>query len=252
VSVVYRDRRYVSLSPTTASTPLHGLIISANFIFHVFSLLASIRNFLGVQREWKSRIERIPHRIVVAIAKYHAVTLVMRLYEYIASKLVTEETLDKLTLDTSMCAKSLAVSSTNGVEYVGTMFSSCWNANMISYLADYSVHQMILLYGYYLYIQQQQRKRKVQSQQQKPLISDSANNSSSAIEKGSIALSCLKSSVLLMMNRTLCLTMSSLGSACGSFVYPGIGTLIGFNVGDTLAINFADEYIADKSTTLLP
>lgn len=202
------------------------------------------------KREWGSRIEAIPHRIAVAIAKYHAVTLVIRLYEYVASKVANEVTLDKLTLDTSDFSKRAARSTPDTFDYLFTMFGSCWNANMISYLADYSVHQMILLYGYYLYIEQQHIK-KIRNQLN-PTISDSANNSSYAIEKGSIALSCLKNSIMLAMNRTLCLTSSSLGGAIGSLIYPGYGTLFGINIGDALAINLADEYIADKSSTLLP
>ena len=171
----------------------------------------------------------------------------MRLYEYIASKNVTEDTLDKLTLDTIDCAKRTAREQGTGsgssnslqstTEYTKTMFESCFNANIIAYLADYSIHQLILLYGYYLYVQ---HKR---STSRKTTLQDSENNSSAAIEGGSIALSFLRKSTLLIVQRAICLTTAAAGGAVGSAILPGLGTMAGFNVGDALAINITEQFV---------
>jgi hypothetical protein len=163
----------------------------------------------------------------------------MRLYEYIASKYVSDVTLDKLTLDTTDCAKrtsqEIGNSGAGGSELVRSMFTSCFNANIISYLADYSVHQIILCYGYYLYVQQQRNNRKQQLEPNIAVVCDTTNNTGVAIEYGSIIVSMLKKSTLLAIHRGVCLTSASAGGAIGSYVFPGLGTIGGLNLGDAFA-----------------
>src|SRR3569623_3727854 len=102
------------------------------------------------QREWKRRWEAFPHRLAVAFGKYHSIILVMRLYEHLASKFVDKLMLDKLTMDTFDSAKRSARQGKTGRELATDVFATCWKANLISYLADFSVHEVILLFGYYV------------------------------------------------------------------------------------------------------
>ena len=83
----------------------------------------------------------------------------MRVYEHVAAKYVTEETLDTLTIDTFECAKRTAKTEEGG-KLFNSMLTTCWRANAISFLADYSVHQLILAYGYYIYIMEKRRRIK--------------------------------------------------------------------------------------------
>lgn len=176
-------------------------------------------------------MEGLPHRIAVAFAKYHSIVLVMRLYEHIASRFVDEEALDKLTIDTFECAKRNAELKEGG-ELAIQMLSTCWKANMISFLADYSVHQIILAYGYYVYIQQQRRKL---SQKK------SAGSKGIELHSGSLALSFFKKSTSLAVSRGLGLGFSSLGGAIGSVMWPGWGTLAGTNLGDSIALQLTED-----------
>jgi hypothetical protein len=172
-------------------------------------------------------MEALPHKIMVAFAKYHCIVLVMRFYEFLASKRVTEETLDKLTLDTFAASRRTAKVK-SGSELAGEMLHCCWKANMISFLADYSVHQVILAFGYYTYIKEQRRRLKSKGDGQ-------------SIQAGPLALSFLKRSTLLAFSRTVGLGFASLGGALGSVVWPGWGTLAGTNLGDSLALNMTDD-----------
>ena len=180
-------------------------------------------------------MEGIIPRIGVAFAKYHSVVLVMRLYEYIASRFVDEQTLDKLTIDTFECAKRSARTKEGG-ELASAMLSTCWRANMISFLADYSVHQVILAYGYYVYIQEQRRRLKQKN-----------GSGGSELHRGSLALSFLKKSTLLAVSRGVGLGCSSLGGAIGSTVWPGWGTLAGTNLGDSLALQLTEDVESPSS-----
>jgi hypothetical protein len=183
-------------------------------------------------------MEGIPHRIAVAFAKYHAVVLVMRLYEHIASRFVDEETLDKLTIDTFECAKRNSRAKEGG-ELAREMLATCWRANMISFLADYSVHQIILAYGYYVYIQEQRRRLK----------RNGGDSEGSELHRGSLALSFLKKSTLLAVSRGVGLGFSSLGGSIGSIVWPGWGTLAGTNLGDSLALQLTEDVDSPSSYT---
>ena len=119
----------------------------------------------------------------MAYAKYQCVTFAMRIYEAIADKMFDERMMDKLTLDT--------YSSTLRRAKVGQKISSrelmseCWYSNFICYLADYSVHQVILLYGYYVFVQEQRRKLKSQNAKE-------AEEAAEELHPGSLLLSFTK------------------------------------------------------------
>jgi hypothetical protein len=195
------------------------LMISIHFSHFSFLIFRSLKT------EWNQRLESIPRRIAVAFAKYHAIVMVMRFYEHVASKYVDEVAIDKLTMDTFECAKRTARTEEGGKLFNSTL-STCLRANTISFLADYSVHQIILAYGYYLYIQA--KKKRIQQ-----------NNED--LQHGSLVLSFIHKSALLVFSRVVGLVLSSGGGAVGTLFWPGWGTLAGTNLGDSLALSLTDD-----------
>lgn len=177
-------------------------------------------------------MEALPRRIIVAYLKYHAIVLVMRLYEYIASKSVDEEKLDKLTMDTFDAAKRCARETKDGM--TREMTKVCWNANLISFMADYSVHQVILAFGYCKYVQEQRRKAKSGS-------ADDSDSTDGEINAGSLALSFMRKSTLLALSRGISLAFASVGGGIGSSFWPGWGTLAGTNFGDSLGLTLTED-----------
>ena len=187
------------------------------------------------QQEWSKRWATFPKKLTTALAKYHCIILVMRLYEKVAESRVDTVTLDALTIDTFDFAKRSAKSGKEGTELAGAVFRTTLKANFISYLADYSVHEVILLYGYYLYIQEQRRrnKKRLEPSSEEEIVAQGLN----------ITMALVKNSTLLLISRAIGLVMSSVGSALGSCLVPGWGTLLGANFGDGLAMTISDEVI---------
>lgn len=159
----------------------------------------------------------------------------MRFYEYVASKMVDKVTLDKLTMDTFESAKRSARAGKEGRELCSDVFHTCLRANLISYLADYTVHQVILLFGYYAYVRQQQRKRQS--------LGKDDEDSADGIHGGSLALSFVKNSTLLAISRAIGWLFSSIGAGVGATLTPGWGCLAGANLGDGFAMTVSDEII---------
>jgi hypothetical protein len=184
-----------------------------------------------VQREWNKRMEALPQRIMVAYFKYHAIVLVMRLYEHLASKMVDDAQLDKLTLDTFDAAKRVSRDSKDGI--AREMTRVCWHANMISFLADFSVNQAILAFGYYKYIQG--RRRKIKS------AGDDSDSMEDEIHAGALILSFMRKSTLMALSRGISLAFASIGGGVGSSMWPGWGTLAGTNFGDSLGSTLTDD-----------
>ena len=184
---------------------------------------------LCFQTEWTLRLESIPRRIYVSFLKYHAIVFVMRLYEHVASKCVTEETLDTLTIDTFECAKRTAKAEEDSGKLFSSMLTTCWKANTISFLADYSVHQLILAYGFYIYIKEKRRRIK------------QGTTSAEDLKIGSITLSFVHKSSVLAFSRAVSLCFSSVGGAIGTTLWPGWGTLAGTNLGDSFSLSLVDD-----------
>lgn len=177
---------------------------------------------------------------MVALSKYHAVILTMRLYEWIASKVVNEEMMDKLTIDTFLYAKRKSeVEAKKGTELAREMYSVSWRANLISFLADYSVHQVIMLYAYYCYAQKR-RKRITEDQEDSVTSVESFNDD---MPQGHLILSAVRKSTLLGLSRGIALGLSSVGAGLGSMVTPAWGTLIGTNLGDGLAASLTEDLV---------
>ena len=199
-------------------------------------------SFNDYQREWKLRLEALPKAISKAYVKYHAITIVMRIYEEVASKCVDMVTLDKLTLDTFASAKRRK--SEDKQISVGAMTKEGWYANMIAFLADYSVHQVLMALGYYAYVSRRRRE-----QRQKRLAAEAAGkeykDENDDVHAGSLVLSFTKQSTLLAISRVFALACASVGGAFGTLVWPGWGTLAGTNFGDGLAASMTDDFVTD-------
>lgn len=176
-----------------------------------------------------------------ALLKFHAITLVMRCYEHVADKIVDKMTLDDLTLDTFKQAKRLDAKEENRVEVGRQMFGISFRANLIAFLADYSVHQMILAYGYYAFVKERKRRKQLKDQVKKTDgITNYDDNTAEEEEQYPI----VKKSGTLMVSRGLGLCFTAAGGAVGSMLYPGWGTLLGSNAGDSLGGIVADGVLS--------
>lgn len=164
-----------------------------------------------------------------AFLKFHAIVLVMRLYEYVASKIVDKITLDALTIDTFKTAKRIDSNENDRSEVGKQMFSVCLSGNLIAFLADYSVHQLILGYGYYSHIRARRKRR--QERIEKEGSSQDSERDGEEDEEGHPIL---KQSTSLMLSRSLGLVCTACGGAVGSMLMPGWGTLLGSNMGDSV------------------
>ena len=151
-------------------------------ISHLFTYIFASLFFLS-QQEWPKRWESFPKKLMVAYAKYHAITIVMRIYESIAARLYDDVMVDKLTIDTY---GSTLRRQKKGEQYTGReLFSECWYSNFIAYLADYSVHQVIVAFGYFMYIREQRRRLKSKN-------SEEAKEAANELHPGSLVLSFTK------------------------------------------------------------
>jgi hypothetical protein len=123
--------------------------------------------------EWSKRWKTFPHKLQMALLKYHALVLTMRFYEHLIGyfRKGDEILLDKLTRD---AFKAAVVKSRRYLDpqpsrerhvsvkkegYMMDMFQTCIYSNLISFLSDYSIQQGILCYGYYRYVKSMQKKR---------------------------------------------------------------------------------------------
>ncbi|KAG7342650.1 hypothetical protein IV203_020594 [Nitzschia inconspicua] len=179
--------------------------------------------------EWEKRWKTFPNKFLVALSKYHAVTLVLRTYEYVASLCCTTETLDKLTMDYFAASKTMSrkVDVKNEKAHCFARMTDCtfW-ANLLYYLADYSVYQAFFVYGYYVYYQRQKKQKKM-------LTKD---------DKVELAKSLAVTSGHLMSSRSLGLIFSAFGGGIGMIVWPGgWGTLMLSAMAESAGITLVDD-----------
>lgn len=174
------------------------------------------------KNEWESRWKKFPTKVCHGFLKFHSITLCMRFYEYVASKIVTDETLDKLTTDTFRAARREP-----NRPFSKHMETNLW-ANTISFLADCTIYQVLLMYGYYLYYEGKKKKRRHQ------LLLQCNMDTIYEEESGGIALSIILKSTKLSVSRSISLVAASAGGAAGTMILPGWGTLLGTQLGDSL------------------
>lgn len=177
--------------------------------------------------EWEKRWKVFPQKMFTAFAKYHVITLVMRTYEHLAAMRYDLVVMNKLTMDPFSAARNLTASEKkeSSSTVAKEMFHTTFWANLIAYMADYSVHQAILCYGYYVYVR---RKR------EKEQAADVGDGKSSVVE-GYILTSMLRKSTQLFVSRAFALFCSAIGGGVGTVWWPGWGTLLLSNVGEGAA-----------------
>jgi hypothetical protein len=153
---------------------------------------------------------------------------VLRSYEYIASLCCSEETVDKLTMDYFAASKTMSrkVDVKNEKVHAFARMTDCtfW-ANLLYYLADYSVYQAFFCYGYYVYYQRQ-KKQKVLTKE----------------DNVEIAKSLAVTSSQLAASRGCGLVFSALGGGLGMIVWPGgWGTLMLSTMAESAGITLVDD-----------
>jgi len=183
------------------------------------------------EEEWEKRISSLPRKIIIGICKFHATAMMMRSLEFLVEKLFDEFTLDRLTTDSFDFAQRLARKTTVISEIFPKMMNVCFCSSIISFFADFSVHQVILSYTYYRYYTSRNN-----SSRKRHDPSDSMEDSLPLI------FSYLSKTTTLFFSRIFGLAASSFGGGLGSMLYPGWGTLIGSQCGDVLLSSIFDEY----------
>jgi len=236
------------------------------------------------EKEWTKRLSNIHIKTGEALLRFHAMTALMRLYEWVLEKRLQDEgELDKFCKDTFNSAKRKEArrkdyiaygSSQDGGRVVKStwdlgdqMFRTCFYANAISFLADATVQQAVLAYGYYRYVARKRNALKLdrlsQSGEELELderlgeesasdatfasvdgemsrkISDESsevisNDGQMDAETGGLMLHFFHKSANISVSRACALLLASVGGAVGSVVHPGWGTSFGTSMGDAL------------------
>ncbi len=188
-------------------------------------------------------------------------TLILRSYEYLASKIVNLRKLDKLTTDPFAISKRLATkikerkspssnkSLTTGekVSVYFSMTSTALWANLLPFFADYSLHQGLLCYGYYKFYSYKRQKRisnRAEASPADPDEQDAAIEADAAADREDqkVLLQDLGvKSQRLAANRGLGWIGSSVGAGLGSVVWPGWGTILVSSLGDVACGAILDD-----------
>lgn len=187
------------------------------------------------------------------------------------------ETMDKLTRDPFLSSKRTAqilqneanilgkVTSSNGTETTATrelmrrMFSTCLWANVIPFLAELTVQQGVLVYGYGIYYLEKKRRNKARELKKKVADDldleeenkekekvpenndwDENEDSDEDIHESAYALSFFFQSTRLSIAKCLGWISASAGGAVGSAIYPGWGAVFGTQIGDTVVGTLID------------
>jgi len=188
---------------------------------------------LWEQTEWSKCIKEIPRKILIAFAKLHTTTLLMRLYEFIVEKKFQVETLDKLTTDIFRGAKyeasQLEYSPNRRMLVVKKMTSACLWANAISFLSDYTVQQVIICGTHSIYFLRIRRAR-----MEKNAAHGAMKGDTQEVNDMVMFFAFSLKSVRLAVTRIAAWGFSSVSGGLGTLIYPGYGTLFGFHLGDSL------------------
>ena len=188
------------------------------------------------QREWDIRFDQLPTKIYDAILKVHAITIVMRVYEAIADRFCDDITIGDLTRDSFKAGIDVSSRIPDKKEVSRQMREICFWSNVIAFLADYTVHQVILIYGYAVYYRaKRNRQRKNRAKNGTTTNTDSTAvtaHDDDALEN-TMALSFILKSSKLVASRAFGLFASSFGGAWGTTFWPGWGTTFGISMADS-------------------
>lgn len=168
----------------------------------------------------------------------------MRSYEKLASWRYDTVVLDKLTMDPFFVSKKLMNkenhSSDKNPVIAKQMFYTTFWANLIAFMADYSVHQVILCYGYYVYVR---RKR-----QDAAANNNTTSGNDVVVLDAAVLTSLLRKSTQLFVSRTFGLVCSAAGGAIGTLWWPGWGAILLSNMGEGAAAVVMDDGLATTSS----
>lgn len=121
------------------------------------------------------------------------------------------------------------------------MFSTCIWANIIPFLAELTVQQGVVIYGYamnYNARQKRMKRREIEEQQDGEGNEEAQqckeDDGEDYISESAYALSVMFSSSRLSIARSMSWIAASAGGAVGSVIYPGWGTVFGIQIGDTV------------------
>ena len=157
-------------------------------------------------------------------------------------------------------ANGKVISSTDGCTEISTsrelarrMFSTCMWANVIPFLAELTVQQGVLIYGYGAYYTAKHRRRKKRESSSTEREEEEAGGGGGSEEcddeggwgggeeeedkhdEKAYALSLYFRSCHLTVARSASWLVASAGGAAGSVVLPGWGTVFGIQIGDAVA-----------------
>ena len=163
----------------------------------------------------------------------------MRTYEFFASRFYPETTLDALTMDFFAASKTLANKtdvSRNKSHSFAVMTETTFWANLMYYLADYSVHQILFCYGYYMYYQRQKKKQLGPNSQQ-------SKNATTGLDEFAIqtAQDCAVTSAHLIGSRMCGLVFSAVGAGVGILIKPGWATLMASTMAESAGLTMVDD-----------
>lgn len=127
-------------------------------------------------------------------------------------------------------------------ELTRRMFSTCLWANVVPFLAELTVQQGVLIYGYGVYYMAKKRRIRERGMggggsQCKEGDDDGGHppvKGEEAIGESAYALSLMVQSSRLTFARIMSWIAASAGGAIGCVVYPGWGTVFGIQIGDTV------------------
>mmetsp|Transcript_50582 Transcript_50582/g.107752 ORF Transcript_50582/g.107752 Transcript_50582/m.107752 type:complete len:418 (-) Transcript_50582:159-1412(-) len=133
-------------------------------------------------------------------------------------------------------------------ELTRRMFTTCLWANIIPFLAELTVQQLVLIYGYGVYYAAKRRRRKegdgvkdgegrevsYRCEQEGGGDSKMQAEEDDAASESAYALALMFRSSRLTIARSMSWVAASAGGAVGSIVYPGWGTVFGIQIGDTV------------------
>lgn len=129
-------------------------------------------------------------------------------------------------------------------EVMRRMYSTCIWANIIPFLAELTVQQLVLAYGYGVYYlaKKKRRERKEEECDNVPGGRDKEDYNSKTqterdndyVSESAYALSMMFQSSRLTVARSMSWIAASAGGAVGSAIYPGWGAVFGIQIGDSV------------------
>ena len=129
-------------------------------------------------------------------------------------------------------------------ELMNRMFSTCLWANVIPFLAELTVQQGVLFYGYGVYYLEKKKRRKEREERLRgttdDLSADEKSNEEECIAESAYALSMVLRTSHLAIARGMSWFAASAGGALGSIFWPGWGAVFGIQFGDTIVGSLAN------------